>query len=497
MDTPTPQDTPAAPDPRGMGVVTKMLSRVLGHMPAADRTALMQDAAAMTTAELGKADEQLAAAKGDGSHAVDSAHTGWIEDHWSDTRTNEIPPVTHVHGPGSSVPSGSFNVGPSQQAAGNGAIKMEREYSRYAPQHGITVYAEQLGRDLVAVKSALRSLMGAMHGITAQLDVVKATLVTPAPLPDEAVMLKLIDTAVGKAVGEAVSKAVSKVLAVKAKDEKDDKGDDEEAKSAALTAKADEKKTKEEEDEEDKPFGKADLAAELRVMAKSRVDHARLRVSKALDYIAEGKPKAAQRAMGLARVNVAKAQELVDEVKALCDGHAGLNTQVVSRMIAKAEKGIADSIAENQDIWPTATETEFGKADAVPAAAAAPATNPDLAKAIAQVEAAATGMGMLQANVSELMQALTAKNTMSATIDGEQTKLPPVFALAKAGASDLSSREIELARLRDSNVITFDDFDRARDTLMRVRMNMPPDTIQAMVDRLPDAAKAVLTRGAA
>jgi len=72
-----------------------------------------------------------------------------------------------------------------------------------------------------------------------------------------------------------------------------------------------------------------------------------------------------------------------------------------------------------------------------------------------------------------------------------------VFALAKAGASDLSSREIELARLRDSNVITFDDFDRARDTLMRVRMNMPPDTIQAMVDRLPDAAKAVLTRGAA
>ena len=94
-----------------------------------------------------------------------------------------------------------------------------------------------------------------------------------------------------------------------------------------------------------------------------------------------------------------------------------------------------------------------------------------------------------------MMQALTAKNT--AVIDGEQTKLPPVFALAKAGASDLTSREIELARLRDTNVISFDAFDQARDALMRVRMNMPPDVIAAMVDRLPDAAKAVLTRGAA
>jgi len=491
MDTPTE-------DPRAMGVITKMLSRVLGHMPAEDRTALMQDAATMTTSELGKASDQLAAAKGPNNMmAVDSAHTGWIDDHWSETRTTEVPPVSSAHGPGSSAPSGDFLVGPSQQAAGNGGVKMEREYSRFAPQHGIQNYADQLGRDLIAAKSVMRSLVAAVQGISTQIDVIKATMVSPAPLPDEAVMIRLIDTAVGKAVTEAVAKAVSRIsIAAKAKDDKDEKGDDEEAKSASLLAKADEKKKKDEEDEDDKPFGKAEAAAELRVEAKARVDHARLRIAKALDYVAEGKPKAAQRAMALAEINLAKAQELVDDVVSLCDGHAGLNTQVVRQSIAKAKKGIAASVADNQDIWPASTETEMGKAsETATGEAAKPPANADLAKAMEQIQAAASGMGMLQASVSDMMQALTAKNT--AVIDGEQTKLPPVFALAKAGASDLTSREIELARLRDTNVISFDAFDQARDALMRVRMNMPPDVIAAMVDRLPDAAKAVLTRGAA
>ena len=228
-------------------------------------------------------------------------------------------------------------------------------------------------------------------------------------------------------------------------------------------------------------------------MAETHVDHARLRIAKALDYAAEGKGKAAQRAMSLAGVNLAKAEEMVGEASALRDGKTGLSTQLIQQGIAKARKGIAASIAENQDIWPNGGETEVGKG--TPATPAATPPSPDLAKAMQQIEAAASGMGMLQATVSDMMQALTSKNT--AVIDGERTALPPVFALAKAGASDLSSREVELARLRDTSVISFDDFDRARDTLMRVRMNMPEDTINAMVARLPDAARAVLTRGAA
>ena len=488
---PTPNTT--TEDPRAMGVITKMLGRVLGHMPAADRTALMQDAATMTQAELGKADEQLTAAKGTGMASVDN-NSGYVADHWSDDRTTEVPPVSGAHGPGSSVPSGSFNIGPSQQASGNGGVPMERQYSRFAPQMGNTAMTDQLGRDMIAVKGAIKSLVAAMQGITTQIDVVKASLDTPVPVPDEAIMLKLIDTAVGKAVPEAVAKAVTRI-AVTAKADDKWENDDEDAKSAALIAKADEKKKKEEEDDEedDKPFKKA-AAAELRVMAKARVDHARLRIAKALDYVAEGKAKAAQRAMSLAEINLAKAQDLVTEVTALCDGKSGLNTQVLNKAINKAKKGIAASVADNQDIWPASTETDVGKA-ADPPAVTPPPANADLAKAMEQIKAAATGMGMLQANVSELMTALTAKNT--AVIDGEQTKLPPVFALAKAGASDLSNREIELAKLRDDRVISFDDFDRARDTLMRVRMNMPADTIAAMVERLPAEARNVLTRGAA
>src|SRR6185437_864050 len=103
-------------------------------------------------------------------------------------------------------------------------------------------------------------------------------------------------------------------------------------------------------------------AAELRLMAKARIDHAKLRMAKALDYAAEDKGKAAQRAMSLAEINIAKAQSHLDEAVALRDGKAGLSTQLISRDIAKAKKGVGAAQSANQDIWPCTTETSVGKA---------------------------------------------------------------------------------------------------------------------------------------
>lgn len=491
--TTTPVSPDNSTDPRAMGAVTKMLSRVMGRMTPDDRTAMLQDAAALSSTELGKAEELT---KAEDMVMPANAHTGYIEDHWS-TTADDRTPVTSAHGPGSSVPSGSLNVGPSQQASGNGAMPMERQYSRIAPQVGSTESATQLGRDFTAMRGAMKSLVAAMHGINTQIEVLKANAAQPTTAITD-VVAKAVKDAVEAAVAKAMAPIKAGIVAAKAGNDSWENAD-EEAKAAALLAKADDagkKKDRDTEDDDDSETAKS--ASELRVMAKSYVDYARLRISKALDFAAENKAKAAQRAMTLAEADIAKANELVTEAQALRDGKAGLSTQLLKQDIAKAQKGITASIANNQDIWPASTDAPVGKGDTAPAPAAAaaqPAHSPDLAKAMEQIQAAASGMGMLQASVSDMMNALVAKNT--ATIEGERTNLPPVFALAKAGASDLNSREMELSQLRDNNVISFDDFDRARDTLMRVRMNMPADTIQAMVDRLPEAAKAVLTRGAA
>ena len=242
-------------------------------------------------------------------------------------------------------------------------------------------------------------------------------------------------------------------------------------------------------------------------MAKARVVHAKLRLAKALDFAAEDKAKAAQRSMMLAKVNLAKAQRHLDEATALRDGKIGLSTRSIALDIAKASKGVVQSEADNQDIWPATTEaqSEFGKAETATAETAKaptgtpPVPNADLAKAVAQIEAAANGMGMMTASVADLFKALSGqtKPVTATDVAGERHNMPPVFALAKAGASDLATREAELIRLRDSSVISFEDHDRARDALTRVRMGLPEETIKAMVDRLPDAARAVLTRSAA
>jgi hypothetical protein len=347
----------------------------------------------------------------------------------------------------------------------------------------------------------MKSMLEAMKGHEAQFDIIKASFAAmPAEQPD---IPALIDAAVAKAMAP-VTAEIGKLLLVKAEDKEDDKDDDEEAKAAALLAKADEKEKEKERDEEDKEdkSASATAAAELRLMAKSRVISAKLRLSKALDYAAEEKAKAAQRAMGFATVNLAKAESLVAKAASLRGGKAGVSSQAIQADIAKAKKGVMDSSAENQDIWPATTDkqSDFGKgtppASADPAKTSTPPPNADLAKAIEQIEKAANGMGMMTASVADLFKALAPKQIEPGTAD-ERHNLPPVFALAKAGQADLNSREQQLATLRDNDVISFEDFDHARDALTRVRMGLPEDTIKVMIERLPDAAKAVLTRAAA
>lgn len=501
--TPVNDGKPAQPDPRQAGFFARMMSKALSSMSPAERTEALQDAAALAGAELGKADNM----------STIGPNTGFIEDHWSDSGTQDQVTVAAAHGPGSSAASGTIPVGPSQAASGNGAERMEPQYSRYAAQTAFQTATEKLGRDIMGIRGAMKSLIEAHKATNMQLEIIKSGAST-ATAPDAAATVALIEAAVSKAlepVRAEFQKLVSK--AWDKKDEKDDKEDDEDAKSAAILAKADDKEKEKERDEESsEKSASATAAAELRLMAKARVTHARLRMSKALDYAAEDKAKAAQRAMGFAEINLAKAQTYLDESTALLGGNVGLSTQSVALDIAKAKKSLSASVAANQDIWPASTDkqADFGKAGETTTTAVVPETGKaapvvaptpptaDIAKAIAQIEAAASGMGMMTASVADLIKALSGQaKPVEIAANGERQNLPPVFALAKAGASDLATREAELARLRDSNVISFEDHDKARDALTRARMGLPEEVIKAMVDRLPDAARAVLSRSAA
>ncbi len=471
----TKEHEKAASNPQSVGFVTKILSAVLPGMSSADRIALMQDAAAQSAFEIGKASSLL---EGEGIKQV--------EDLW-DGPTDAGLTVGGGHGPGSSAPAGSVNVGPSQASSGNGAEHMERQYSDPTRQSGVQRATERLGRDIAGVRAAMKSFLAAFDSVGTQMTVMKSQM---AALPDQAsiadMVAKAVTTAVTEAVGtkfasleQQVAKAM-KAATVKAaaKDEEDDAEAREDEEGADFTAKAmNEAEEEGEEGEGEDRKEAAKSAAILRLQAKSRLKWASRRVFSARDLSEAGDAKAASQMLTLAEINLAKAAGYVEASKVVL-GKAGNSSKAILAAVAKAKK---DMPAKNQDVWPTSKAAEEPKQD--------------LAKAIEQIQNAASGMGMLQASVGELMSALTNRNNGSA--GGGSGALPPVFALAKAGAGAATAMETELVALRDNNVISHDDFDRSRDAIMRSRMGMPEDNIRALIARLPEQAQAVLTRTAA
>jgi hypothetical protein len=484
--TATPPAAEKPSDPRALGNITKILSRVLGFMPAADRIALMQDAAAMTTDSLATAKAHLGKAEGQGV-------VGELDDLW-DGPPDSLPRIDHAHGPGSTAASDSIITGPSQSASGDGAMRMERQYSSPAPQGGVMEATTRLGRQLVGLHKAVVSVFGAVQGHSAQLEVMKAGIAT---IPDPTALQTMIETAVAKAIKDEFAKSQVKPKAVVAKADDEDDKDDEESKQSESRGGGEEDEA--DEDDEDKEKHASIQAAKFRLMAKSRVKWAKLRIAKAVEQITEDKQAAAAHMLDLAEINLAKATGYVEASQALQEGRAGLSTQTIRRDIAKARKtGIGEAQAQMQTKWPASTEREIGKGPATettPSTTPAPVTPPtgvnqaDLVKAMEQIQAAASGMGMLQASVGDLMKALSGTHAGGS--------LPPVFALAKAAPEQLKSREAELQKLRDDKIISFDDHDRAQDAIMRAKMNLPEDIVQQLIARLPEPARAVLTRSAA
>lgn len=460
-----------------VSLITKILGSVLPGMSQKDRLDLLQDAATQGTLEIGKAVSML---EGEGIPQV--------EDLWAGNPDDALR-IGGGSGPNTSAPSGSVNVGPSQAASGNGAERMEAHYSQPTPQSGVQRATEKLGRDIAGVRAAMKSFLTAFNTVNTQMTVMKSAI---ASVPDTAAIQTLVDAAVSKAIAEATVVSSAKfasldaeitkakaLLAVKlaAKEEGEDGEAKEDEDGADHMAKA-----FPEMDEEDEEDGKkedkkeaAKSAAILRLQAKSRLKWASRRINAARDLAEGGDVKAAGDMRALAEVNLAKAAGYV-EASRLMLGKAGNSSKAITTAIGKAK----EKVAENQKTWPTSKSEDR-------------TASVDIAKAVEQITAAANGMGMMTASVSELMSALSKGNSSGSG----SAALPPVFALAKAGASSVTAMETELTALRDSHVITDDHLELSRDAIMRARMGLPKDTIEVLIARLPPQAQAVLTRVAA
>lgn len=491
-----------APTAKGLGAITGLFAKVMGRLSPDERTALLQDATALGLTELGKASDLL-------DQGDDRGRIGQVEDQW-DGPPDDRAPIVSAHGPDSKVRSGETPVGPTQSASGDGAAKMERQYSRPAPQGGVQSATEMLGREVAGMRGAMKSLVRVFEAQNAKIDLIKST--ADAALTAEGVQ-NLIDMAVAKALGsldKTIAKTarleVARIIVAKADSEKESTSgheteeEDEEAEQEESGGGGDDVEieiTNETEDEaesdEDKDSAKS--AALLLHKAKIRAKWASRRLAKAEDMAEEDKKKAAERNLKMARHDASKAIAYVETAKGLLNGRLG---PIAKSIVAKAKKamdGVGEAQAENQKKWPASTESEVGKSAPVATApAAAPptaASSPDLAKAAEQIAKAAQGMGMMTANVRELLDAVTSQRRVTDPTTG--ANLPPVFALAKAGGDAVSAAEQRLATLRDQNVISFDEHEKARDALTRAQMGLPEQLIAAEVARLPKAAQEALS----
>lgn len=148
-----------------------------------------------------------------------------VKDHWEEGNT-------HSH-----ATKEEIKIGTAQEASGGGAEKMTKEYSNPAPQHGITLVSEQLGRMLAPINSSMKALAETQVATLGVLKSMVAEKAKKSEDSDEDKDVEEMHESKAKSfllqAGDLIRK--SKRFAAKAEDAKDD-GDEEKCK--ALTAKA-------------------------------------------------------------------------------------------------------------------------------------------------------------------------------------------------------------------------------------------------------------------
>lgn len=358
----------------------------------------------------------------------------------------------------------------------------------------------------MGIKGAMKSMLTAMEAQGLQIDLVKSSIATIAPPPDEAAISRMVKSAITEALAP-ITKSLKALKKAESEDDKDSESDRESGEGDEAEDEEDDDDAEEEESgsgtdieivneneaddedegEEGEEKAKAITAARFRLMAKCRVKWANKRFAKAVELAEDGKPKSAALSMAKGRGNLRKAQSYLDAAKALRN-RVGPSGKAIAKSILKA-KAKSTKVSDNQDHWPNKGDTGVGKGDAGNGAAndvtGIPAA---VSEAITQLGKAASGMSLLVTNMQGVFGALgQSKNPGEAS-------LPPAvrLAMAKGGASKSSA----LDELAGNGTISYDDADAARDILRLAGTSVPEEFINQKIALLPAAARNILTAAA-
>ena len=98
----------------------------------------------------------------------------YVRDRWQEGEMHKNPSKEEI------------KTGPSQESSGGGAEKMIREYSDYAPQHGIQLTAEKFEHIMAPLNSSMKSLAASQKLIVDSLTAMNTTLTAKSALLSKA-----------------------------------------------------------------------------------------------------------------------------------------------------------------------------------------------------------------------------------------------------------------------------------------------------------------------
>jgi len=504
--------------------ISKALAAAWPHMTKAERETLIADAAVSASVEIGKSENHMMFT-GD-----DQGTVPIVEDLW-DGPQDDHARLVNAHGPESSVPGGSVNVGPQQDAAGGGAERMEREYSRHTPQRGVQRATEMLGAKLRAHGAALKSLFSTAKAINDRIDLMVLSLSTAEPVAiDKAAIEAAVSAAVAKALPGAIAKAIPEVVKAVSKakgesesnkdsesgnaDEEEDEDEEAEQEESGGGTEIEitnelEEEGEEDEDEAKKAVGKA--AARERLIAKGLTRLARGAFKAAADAMADGQPNAGVRQYNMGMRRLAKARTHAAVAKALREGKVGLSMKAIEARLESVSKAAKEAKAKNQDKWP------LGKTATAPAATSGDSTAATGDSTAATATGGATGTAPVAADVQKAMDAmaeavkasLSGQALLTARVEevmrmvGGQSRnpnntMPPVTDLFKGEVVTFESKAQKINELAEARHITAAQRDKAMDALQTTRIpGIPEVTVNAAIAGCPEPVQAILKAKAA
>lgn len=390
---------------------------------------------------------------------------------------HDAPPIPDhwTEGQDGRVSREKIKVGPEERASGDGATKMIRDYSDPAEQHGITLEAEKISRMLGPVASSMKSMADAVNQQSRGLDVLSQAVLSlvkkAAEEEDEEDEEDEENESEVVNIGKCVTRANFLLAkAKKAEDMADETMDEEKCNTAKAKAKA------------------------FRVKAKVQI-----RKAMALLKLAGSPPELAKSVRAVAKkadINVVQEEEEEEE-----DGEEEEEDSAKSDIVrltlalAKATDPLVKAALLDAIEKAKGHDAKGNQRDGKNAATG----NQDdgaVKAAIAELNKAVSGFGMLQANVAQVL------NTIGGISRGAGAV--PALEISKAASLDVVGADEALAQinaLEKGGSLSFSEAAEGREILRYVGLAkhgvVPADIVKARLQKVPAGVAEIISKIAA